>query len=634
MSLSTRRLRRGVLWGAAAIAALSGGALAFAGRRIANEQAAYSGPTATRCVPSALNRSAVLPHTSIAVAPLPGSYDAMPQTQISLLGVPVGDLQEVSATGTLSGAHPGRLQSYSQGDGASFVPDRPFRPGETVTVRGRMREGQGGVPFSYSFGVAHPDPIPVNTQLSKPRGTPPSGSVQSFRSAPELEAPSIDVSTDSASAAPGDIFLAPYSGPGRNGPTILTQQGQLVWMDPLPGEMKATNLQVQTYEGRPVLTWWQGYIPEQGFGEGEEIVANSAYEQFLHIKAGNGDLADLHDFHLGGDHTAVFTVFRTIHCDLSSVNGPRDAAVTDTSYQEVDVKTGLVRREWTAVDHVAMSESYSEALKSSTSWPFDYFHLNTIDQRPDGSTLISGRNTCALYVLNTNTGQIEEVIGGKKSNVKMEPGAQTAFQHDALTTANGDISIFDNGGTPFEQPYSHGESRAVIVSVEQGADTLVLEMKHESSLKAGSQGNVQEMPGGAWFVGWGQEPYFSEYSSSGQLVYDAHMWAVRESKELETESYRAYKFEWEANPHWTPSIAAKRGGEGVEAWASWNGATEVASWRLLGGSSPGQLNPISSASSSGFETALHGQYQPYLAVQALNGSGEVIGNSKTISPAG
>jgi Arylsulfotransferase (ASST) len=629
----TRRFRRAVMIPVMLFALLCAGALAFAAKHIAAEQSAYSGPTAAQCVPAKLNVSDLLARTDVQVAPLPGSYDAMPETQISFLGVPAGDLHGIAATGSFTGAHPGRLEPYSQGDGASFVPDRPFRSGERVTVQGKVRTESGLVPFSYSFNVAYPDPIPYKTELPKPRATPPSGSVLDFHSAPQLQAPSIDVSTDASNATPGDIFLAPYSGPGPDGPAIYTPQGQLVWMDPLPGEMKATNFQVQTYEGQPVLTWWQGYIPEQGFGLGEEIVADTSYRQILKIKAGNGNLADLHDFHLyDGSHTALMTVFRTIHCDLSSMNGPKDAAVTDTSFQELDVKTGLVRREWTAVDHVPLDESYSSALQSSTLWPFDYFHLNTIDPRANGTTLLSSRNTSALWLINDKTGQVIEKIGGKKSDVKMEPGAQTAFQHDAMTVPNGDISIFDNGGSPFGESYSENESRGVVVSVDEKAktDTVVQELKHSPAMKAGSQGDVQLMSNGNWFVGWGQEPYFSEYSPSGQLIYDAHMWAVH--KEFETESYRTYKFEWKATPYWPPSISAGKSGDRVEAWASWNGATEVAGWRLLGGDSAAALSPIASATSSGFETTLHGESKPYLAVQALNAAGEVIGTSHTISP--
>ncbi len=68
------------------------------------------------------------------------------------------------------------------------------------------------------------------------------------------------------------MFTAPYGGPGPSGPEIFNESGELVWFDPLAGEAAATNLQVQQYDGKPVLTWWQGYIPPQGFGQGEEMI--------------------------------------------------------------------------------------------------------------------------------------------------------------------------------------------------------------------------------------------------------------------------------------------------------------------------------------------------------------------------
>ena len=82
-------------------------------------------------MPAQLNRSAVLPGTSLAVSPLPDSYDASPHTQISLLGAPASALSAVSVRGSQSGPHPGQLRAYSQGDGASFVP--------VAAVRSRAR---------------------------------------------------------------------------------------------------------------------------------------------------------------------------------------------------------------------------------------------------------------------------------------------------------------------------------------------------------------------------------------------------------------------------------------------------------------------------------------------------------------
>lgn len=621
---ATRRLRRGLALTALTLALLAAIGLGLAGAHISGEQLAYSGPQAAVCLPQHLNVSDVLAHTGIAVSPLPGSRDASPRTQISFLGVPARKLQQISVFGSITGAHAGRLERYSQGDGGSFVLSTPFHPGERVTVRGAVRIGHRLRQFSFHFFVAYPDPIPPPS--APPRKAPPAGSVQSFHTAPGLEAPAIEVLRQSPEQAPGDIFLAPYSGPGNAGPAIINQKGQLIWMDPLKGAMRATNFQVESYEGKPVLTWWQGFIPKQGFGLGEEVVANDAYRQILHIKAGNGELADLHDFHLEPDHRAVLTIFHTIHCDLTSVDGPRDSAVTDASFQELDVKTGLVRREWTSVDHIPLEESYSSPMSSSVAWPFDFFHINTVDPRPSGTTLISSRNTSALWVLNTKTGQVIEKIGGKRSSVAMLAGARTAFQHDAVALPNGDISIFDNGGTPFGRSFSHTHSRGVVVEVnaKDHTDTLLREFEHSPPLKAGSQGDVEQLPDGNWFVGWGQEPYFTEYNAAGKLIYEARM-SVPTG--YETQSYRTYKFPWRARPYWPPAIAIEAHQGSLTVYASWNGATEVSSWEVLGGTSPRHLTRLRRHRAMGFETAIDVPSMPYLEVQAINAAGAVIGRS-------
>jgi Arylsulfotransferase (ASST) len=605
------------------MAALSTVTLAFASRRIAAEDAAYRAPAGPRCVPSQLNRSAVLPGTSVAVSPLPGSYAASPRTQISLLGAPSSALSAVSASGSSSGSHPGRLRVYSQGDGASFVPARPFDPGETVTVRGRVRASSGRTTrFIYRFVIAHQDAL-TYTPLAKPAKD--YGEEQHFHSAPTLQPPVLAVTAHAGGTAPGYIFTAPYSGPGPSGPEIFNDSGELVWFDPLAGEAAATNLQVQSYDGHPVLTWWQGFIPPQGFGQGEEMIYSSSYRQVGRVHAGNGYKADLHDFHITPQGTALLSVFDPIDCNLSAVGGPGGGAVTDSVFQEIDLATGLVRREWHGLDHVGVSESYSSPEGVSTAWPFDFFHINSIDQLPGGETLISARNTWALYELNTTTGQVGLRVGGKRSDVKLLNGAATAFQHDATVQANGTVSVFDNGAVPKVHP----QSRAIFLSVDPRAhtDTLLARYEHPGGLSSGSQGSMQAMAGGGVFVGWGSQPYFSEFSAGGQLLYDAHWHGSYQS-------YRAYRFPWTGTPASPPAIAVANTaspGAPVNVYASWNGATEVAGWRVLAGPSPTQLTPVASAAKSGFETTIATPGpEPYVTVQALNGAGAVLGISRTI----
>jgi Arylsulfotransferase (ASST) len=619
----TSRLRKGLIVGAVFVVIGSATTLAVASHRIKAEQAAFRAPTAARCYPSTLNQSATLPGTPVSVSPLPNSYDASARTQISMLGAGAQSLSHVHVNGSHSGSHSGRLRAYSQGDGASFVPSKPFSQGETVTVRGEVKTGTRRQRFAYHFTVATQDVLPY----SKP--SVPSGldynEKQHFHTAPGLEPPSLAVTTSSPQSAAGDIFVAPYSGPGPPGPMIFDQQGNLVWFRPLPKNVyAATNLQVQQLGGQPVLTWWQGYIPKQGFGEGEEIIDNTAYQQVGRVHAGNGYKADLHDFKLTPQGTALVTVFDPINCNLSVVGGPSGGAVTDSVFQEIDLRTSLVRREWHSLDHVALGDSYSLATHSSAEWPFDYFHINSIDQRADGTTLISARNTWAMYLMNTTSGRLQTQIGGKHSTVKLGAGTRTAYQHDATTLANGTISVFDNGAVPKVHP----QSRGLVLSLGAGGGgsvSAVTQYEHTPKLSSGSQGNIQQLANQDMFVGWGSEPYFSEYSAGGQLLFDGHMHGSYQS-------YRAYRFPWSGAPGGAPSIAADAASGGrARVYASWNGDTRTASWRVLAGSSPATIAPVATAARSGFETAVTTPgAAPYVAVQALDASGAVLGSSRTI----
>jgi hypothetical protein len=608
-----RRQLRLLLGGSLIVVIASATALAFASHRIKAEESAFSAPAAGRCVPSTLNRSAVLPGTSLAVTPLPGSYDALPRTQISMLGAPAGAIADVSVRGSVSGRHSGRLRAYSQGDGASFVPSAPFVAGEAVAVKGSV----DGQPFLFHFVVAHEDVVP-HPPSRHPYGHP--NQKMHFRSRPDLQPPLLVVSARSSSTAPGDIFTAPYNGAGQAGPMIFDEAGELVWFQPVPAGDAAADLKIQQLGGKPVLTWWQGYIPPAGFGEGEEVIVDSSYRQVGRVHAGNGYKVDLHEFKLTPQNTAVFTVFKPLRCDLHKLGGPRGGAVTDSLMEEIDLRTGLVRKEWHSVDHLPFSDSYSSAVTTSTRLPFDFFHLNSIDQLAGGRTLISARNTWALYELNTQTGQVLSAIGGKRSNVKMT--THTAYQHDAEVLPDGEISVFDNGGVPMVHP----QSRALIETIDRSTRTakVVKLFEHPEKLKSGSQGNIQNLPNGDVFIGWGSEPFFSEFSSSGKLLFDAHFHGPYQA-------YRAYRLPWTGSPGGSPTAAASASKGKLTVYVSWDGDTRTASWRLLAGPSASKLAPVATAARAGFETAISAPAPAaYVAVQALDASGAVIGASKTI----
>src|SRR5208282_6047890 len=139
------------------------------------------------------------------------------------------------------------------------------------------------------------------------------------------------------------------------------------------------------------------------------------------VRAGNGYQADLHEFQITPAGTALITAYDPIRCDLASVGGPADGGVTDAVMQEIDIRTGLVMYEWTALDHVGLDESYEPPAHTSTTYPWAYFHINSISPGR-GSLLGSARNTWTVYELNASSGQIAWRLGGKHSSFG-EPSA-------------------------------------------------------------------------------------------------------------------------------------------------------------------------------------------------------------------
>ena len=628
--MSARRARRRLAPAVVALALLAAAAGAIVGR---SGSAGADGARASRfteprvspnCVPPRLNVSAALAGSRVTVSPAPDSRDASVSTQISMLGPAASELSQVRVRGSLSGPHAGRLVAYSQGNGASFVPDKPFTQGERVSVHAQLRDATTATPFAWSFTAAVQDHGGVAGGSSRP--APEQATYQSFRSRPDLKPPTVTVSTHTAGTTPGDVFIAPYSGPGQYGPMILAEDGSPVWFDPLsPTGTRAADFRVQTYAGKRVLTWWQDPLIAGGQSKAGEVIMDSSYRRLAVVRAGNGYQPDLHEFQITPQGTALITVYDGIDCDLSSVGGRSNAAVADTLFQQIDLRTGLVMYEWHSLDHVALADSYASPAHASRTTPFDFFHINSVDVRADGDLLVDARNTWAAYDLDARSGRVRWRLGGKHSSFALGPGARTAWQHDAREQPDGTITFFDNGATPAV----HSQSRAIDVRLDEQhmTATLVREEEHPSkALIAGSQGNVQALDDGAWMVGWGEVPYVSEYDASGRLVFDAHLPSTYES-------YRAYRLAWSATPSTPPAIAVVRAasGRGATVYASWNGATEVASWRVLAGASAGALAPAGQGARSGFETAIslpHAAPGDYVEVQALNAAGAVIGVSR------
>jgi hypothetical protein len=301
-------------------------------------------------------------------------------------------------------------------------------------------------------------------------------------------------------------------------------------------------------------------------------------------------------------------------------NGSPHDLVYDAVAQEIDIPTGLVLWQWDSLDHVPVSDSYQFA-PPEVGHPWDYFHINGVNENPDGSFLISARNTWAVYNVSPQTAAVNWTLGGKSSTFTLEHDAPFAFQHDATMLNNDTISIFDDGAGP---PTVHKRSRGLDLHLDFANHTanMILQDEHVPGLLANYEGSVQRLYNGDNFVGWGQQPFMTEFNAKGRPVFDARFVGANSS-------YRAYRFMWRGMPVTKPSVASRVRGRTTTVYASWNGATQVAKWRILGGGSPNHLRGVATSRKRAFETAVrlpHGER--YVATQALDSHGKVLGTSK------
>jgi hypothetical protein len=557
----------------------------------------------------------------VTISPLPGTPDASPRTQISFLGPQGTTVARVRVSGSSSGVHTGVLRRYSTGTGESFLPSRPFAEGERVSVSARVASGpMRGRLARSSFTVARQAPIEQGTFPTAPGSA---AAVQHYTSAPQLTPSTVTITVPAApSASPGYLLLGPYQGQGTAGPMIADQRGGLVWFQPLPAGMAATNLTVQRYQGAPVLVWWQGHVLKLGFGQGEDVIYDSSYRRIATVRAGNGYSADLHVVRITGAGTAWLDAYDPVRMNLASVGGPAAGVLNDSLIQEVDIRTGLVMWEWHALGHIPFSDSKNPAPESS--YPWDFAHVNSVDPGGSGDLLVSFRNTWSLDDIDVHSGGFRWRIGGNRSTYRLGPGVLFYWQHDAVFQPDGTISLFDNGSNPPKEK----QSRGLVLSVDDASRTVSL--RHQlvnpfHTLLASSQGSMQGLSGGNWLLGYGGLPNFTEFDSAGHVLLDGTLGPG-------VQNFRTSLAQWSGRPPWPPAIALVGGAAPASVAVSWNGATDVASWRLLAGSSKGALRPAATVPRSGFESRIPlPAGSAYAAVQALDAAGAVLGVSATIA---
>lgn len=238
-------------------------------------------------------------------------------------------------------------------------------------------------------------------------------------------------------------------------------------------------------------------------------------------------------------------------------------------------------------------------------------HFNAIDIFPDGDFLVSSRSTSTLFKISPHDGSIVWRIGGLKSDFKLSKAARFNYQHHARVQAQNDthaiVSLLDNSKETDEadEYTARSHSAGIIIALDtvNMKGELIGEYPHPHDGYTHKRGSNHVLPNGNVFMGWADNILVSEHSPDGKVLMEAHI-------KPNLDSYRCYKFPWVGKPLEPPDVYASAYLSGDDTWtmgyASWNGATDVATWKLYAWDVKEQRlgNLLVSESRNGFETEL------------------------------
>ncbi|WP_225077479.1 arylsulfotransferase family protein [Streptomyces sp. CoT10] len=135
------------------------------------------------------------------------------------------------------------------------------------------------------------------------------------------------------------------------------------------------------------------------------------------------------------------------------------------------------------------------------------FHINSVDEGPDGRLLISARNMWAIFDVSKKSGRIRYQIGGKKSDFTFGPNADFYWQHDARCRPGNRISMFDDGCCDLPDGAPEQRSHGLILDLDfRSRKATVHRSYYQPPLESPTQGNTQALFNGNEFIGWGPEP--------------------------------------------------------------------------------------------------------------------------------
>ena len=468
--------------------------------------------------------------------------------------------------------------------------------------------------------------------------------------------------------SPSLLFMT-LNSPGTTnasvGPYLYNSAGNLVWFgtNQVPADFKEYDLVICPYQGAQhmCLTQFKGAIGggPGGLGSFTKII-DKTYTTVQEVTPsgkyrGHNLTTDLHEFNVNSAEGTSALIISYVTFPLN-VSYP-GCAMPNTNFTKTgifsEVSTDGKNTEiftWAAIDHVHPRDTYvcpgdtnaGSGLHQGDG--LDFFHMNAVDKDENGDYLVSGRHVSALYKVAGLTnldgiapGEIIWRLGGKNntftnlvSTVDGEPSLNFSWQHHArFESSIGGVSLWDNANNNVNPPSALASSgKSISLSISDKTATLVGQYVSPGRQLDSSQGSHQVLENGNHFLGMGSEPFIYEETEDGTPVYYA---------DFGLSSYRTFKYNWTGIPP-TSEIGffsySRTCNSTAVFYASWNGATEISSWRFFTSSNntttDGFTAIATSVNNGTFETVGTGAFDLYAYAIAYDAQNNELGTSPTV----
>ncbi len=448
--------------------------------------------------------------------------------------------------GSKSGPVPGDLRLSDDERTILFKPTHAFQCGERVTIELeeglRGRDGQSTGRFSSRFTISSHELSPEQKvsvvrdilegevtfdTLSTKMVHDSRAKISSAADALPEDFPPIAFTVD-GSTEQGGIFLSTFSADPR-----LKFSPYLMILDNSAAPFYYQRMLGPSFDFKVSAGGLMTYFDGGARYYYELDNSNAIVDSFA---CGNGYTTDFHDLEILPNGHALVISYDPKQIDMSAIvdGGDTAAIVTGLVIQEIDQNKYVVF-EWRSWDHFQITDATHEDL---TAHRIDYVHGNAVELDHDGNILLSSRHLDEITKINRQSGKIMWRWGGKHNEFAfVNDDLRFSHQHDIRRLSDGTLTIFDNGN--YRSPQY---SLAVEYRLDEQAKTCTLTWQYRNTpdLYAYAMGNVQRLPNGNRFIGWGTAGMVTEVQPDGEKVCQIEL-------PEGVYTYRAFRFRWRSD---------------------------------------------------------------------------------------